>query len=507
MDELKYVSLATAYEIDNTFDSERFIKMRLKVMHDGANPNGSRFNVRDIQNAESSIYNSPILAHTIVDEENQSVDVGAHDMHWERNKVKDGEYKLIYDELIVGVVPETNNYELLECDGKQYVFVDCYIYKEYCNYLEEYLEQNPDTPLSMEIYVDKSEYNKNDNVYDILEFRYKGITFLGKQYGTGMIGAKAQVYSLENKEGLFSLLSDLKTDIEKYQSSLQGVDINTFLKKEDDLTLNEKLELLKQYNIEAETLDFSLDEISLEDLKVKLEDNKNNFALVGQFMDELIEKLSAEKIESEWGSYAKYSFVDYDPDVGEVYCWDRADWKLYGFTYSVSGDSIEVDFACKKRKKFSIVDFIDGTEDNMNFELHFKDIVDAVSESDKAKFGNLQSEFDTYKSDYSTPNVEVEELKVFKANTLAEKRNADETELFAQFDEKLNSDTEYETLKASCKEMSLDEISDKCFSILGKKLANFALNKPKSNSIKLPIAHTDDGDTKPYGDVYEKYLK
>jgi hypothetical protein len=100
LEDLKYVSLATTYEKDISFDSERFIKMRLKICHDGINPNKSAFSVEDIQKAESSIPNTPILANTKVDEENQTVDLGSHDMHWEKHnlalpKVEGSSFKII----------------------------------------------------------------------------------------------------------------------------------------------------------------------------------------------------------------------------------------------------------------------------------------------------------------------------------------------------------------------------------------------------------------------------
>ena len=183
-----------------------------------------------------------------------------------------------------------------------------------------------------------------------------------------MLEAKAEVVNFDNKQNLFTLLSDLKSEIEQYQSSLNEVDIdmNTFLKKEDDLNLNEKNALLEQYGVTVDSLDFDISEMSIEDLQIKLDEfssksdetKTEEFALNGQFMEELMDKLSIEKIESDWGSYAKYSFIDYDSEINEAYCWDRTDWKLYGFTYSVDGDVVTVDFESKTRKKFSIVDFV-----------------------------------------------------------------------------------------------------------------------------------------------------
>lgn len=512
MEELKFVSLATTYSIDESFDSERFIKMRLKICHDGINPNGSSFDVRDIKKAETSISNTPILANTLVDEELKTVDLGGHDFHLEKNKLKEDEFKIIYDELIVGVIPETNNYEVIECDGKQYAFADCYIFREYSNYFEDFIEENQESKLSMEIFVDESNYDKKNNTYAVTKFRYKGITFLGKNYGTGMIGAKAVVSNFEEKETLFTLLSDLKSEIERYQFSLHEMDINKFAKKEDEHDLEEKIKLLEQYNLSVDSLDFSIEDMSLEDLKSKLdesgEDKSKNFVLNGNFMEELIGKLSAEKMTSEWGEYSKYCYVDHDTELNEVYCWDRQDWKLYGFTFSVSGDVVEIDFACKKRKKFSIVDFIDGTDSEMTFENAIKDVFDAVINTKNTEVSTLKEEFESYKTEYSTTNEEVEKLKSFRNDVLVAQRNEQESEIFEKFNKELADDQEYEALKTNCKELSLDEISNKCFSIYGKKLAKFSLNSNKRQAVKIPTVNQEENknNESPYGDVYEKYL-
>lgn len=512
LEELKFVSLATSYSIDESFDSERFIKMRLKICHDGVNPNGSNFNVRDIKKAEKSIANTPILANTIVDDDSKSVDLGGHDFHLEKHKLKDDEFKIIYDELIVGVVPESNNYEVSECDGRQYAFADCYIFREYSNYFEDFIEENQESKLSMEIFVDKSNYDNITNTYNITDYRYKGITFLGKNYGTGMLGAKAVVSNFEEKETLFTLLSDLKSEIERYQVSSQGMDINKFAKKEDEQNLEEKLKLLEQYNITVDSLGFSIEDMTLEDLKGKLddsgEDKSKNFVLNGNFMEELIDKLSTEKMTSEWGEYSKYSYVDHDMELNEVYCWDRQDWKLYGFTFSVSGDAVEIDFACKKRKKFSIVDFIDDTDSELTFESAIKDVFDAVINTKNTEVSNVKEEFESYKSDYSTPNEEVEKLKAFQNDILVAQRKEQEAEIFEKFNKDLADDQEYEALKTNCKDLSLDEISNKCFSIYGKKLAKFSLNSNKKQSVKIPVVNQEENqnDESPYGDVYEKYL-
>ena len=147
---LQHLSLATTYEIDNSFDSDKFIKMRLRVCHDGDNPNRSHFEVDDMEKTKDSIKNIPILANVIVDE-NGEVQFGGHDMELEQSKVNKEEVKLIYKEVPIGVVPETCNHEIKEFDNKNYVFCDAYIWKGYANYAEDIINRDENIKLSWKL--------------------------------------------------------------------------------------------------------------------------------------------------------------------------------------------------------------------------------------------------------------------------------------------------------------------------------------------------------------------
>ena len=66
LQELQNLSLATTYEVDNNFDSDKIIKMRLRVCHDQINPNRSEFDVENMEKTKDSIKNIPILANVIL---------------------------------------------------------------------------------------------------------------------------------------------------------------------------------------------------------------------------------------------------------------------------------------------------------------------------------------------------------------------------------------------------------------------------------------------------------
>jgi hypothetical protein len=265
--ELQHLSLATTYEVDNSFDSEKFIKMRLRVQHDGINPNKSNFELSDIEKAKDSIKNIPILANVIVDE-NGEYQFGGHDM--EITETEDGEYQLTYKETPIGVVPESCNYSIDKFNNKNYVFCDAYIWKGYSNRSQDIIERDNDIKLSMEILVDGYSYDAKQKVYNITDYRYTGITFLNKNYGTGMENALATtgIFSDEqNKDKFIIMMQELKDTLESY---------NIKQKEGGSKKVNEKQKLIEKYGLTVESLDFSIEELSLEELENKLKEFTSN---------------------------------------------------------------------------------------------------------------------------------------------------------------------------------------------------------------------------------------
>jgi len=512
-------SLAVSYEIDETFDSDKYIKMRLRVCHDGINPNSSEFNIEDMERAKESIKNIPILAHVIL-EEGQEPDFGSHDMTIEEDKMNEGEYRVIYQEVPIGVVPETNNYEIAQFDGKNYVFVDCFIYRGYSNYAEDIINRDKDIKISMEILVDSYKYNNKTNVYQIIDYRYKGITFLGKKYETGMEHAMAttETFSIKDINSMSEEIENVISQINNSHNFGNKDDIDKILANKETkevVDLDEKLNLLKEYGLSVEEIDFSIEDLSIDEMKSKLdelkvkagEDKEKDFALVGQFIDELVEKLSEEKIESEWGAYSRYSFVDFDDEKMLVYFWDRTDWKLYGASYVKDGDTAKIDMETKRRMKFVIEPFNEGVDGDFSFEGAVKDVLETITSKATESVEAIKSEFDTYKKSYKTTEAEVEELRRFKEDKLSEEYEAAVEAIFSNFEEKLANVEEFKTLKENYSGMSPDEIQKECFAILGRQ--NFTFAKPtKKNSIapRIPV-HTPSRDENLYGGIFSIYGK
>ena len=142
-----------SYSIDKTFDSDQFLKLRLRVCHDGESPNKTYFTVDTMREANKSLEYIPLLAHVYIDENTGKPVIGSHDAHIEEDKLNDGESRVIYDEQPIGLIPSLadNNCTIEEFDGMNYTFVDAFIWRDYANYAEQLVEDAVDVKLSMEI--------------------------------------------------------------------------------------------------------------------------------------------------------------------------------------------------------------------------------------------------------------------------------------------------------------------------------------------------------------------
>lgn len=270
------------------------------------------------------------------------------------------------------------------------------------------------------------------------------------------------------------------------------------------MTLNEKLELLAKYNISADDLDFSIDDISLEELESRLTvtdkepDNKHNFELESTFRDELLKALGAITVQTEWGEMHQYIFVDYDKDTREVFCWDANDWLLYGFTYDTNGDTVNIDFESKKRKKWQIVDFDEGEQPSP-----FAEIFSLFDKKIKAN-SEMAEKYQQATETISEINLELTQLREFKSATEAEKRSEAIAELFSKFADLENIEA-FQELQNNADKYSVEELEEKCFALRGR---NFAYVKtpeePAKGTTKIMVGKHEI-EKEPYGGVFQKY--
>jgi hypothetical protein len=208
----KNFSLPIKYE-QETFTDERFLKLKIYVMHEGKNLNNSNFSMESIESAKETIKNIPILAFVKELDGEDKKDFAGHEMEL---VFKDDQFKFKYLGRPIGVIPaEDNNYHYETIDDKNYVVVDGYVWKDYANDALDIIERDGVKSQSMEISLDTYQYD-NDGICDITSYKYTGVCLLGDDVLPAMVNAKAEVmsFSADNmKEVISNMLNELHFSI------------------------------------------------------------------------------------------------------------------------------------------------------------------------------------------------------------------------------------------------------------------------------------------------------
>lgn len=275
--ERKIIHTPSLFKVDNTFSDERFMRVRIAVMHSGVNRNASSFPTKVIRDAKDTFANIPILANVISYEDedgNTVMDYHSHDMYIEEDKFHNGEQKVIYEERVVGVVPETNNFKIVtdKESGVDYAYVDALLYREYGNYCVDILEAKGGvTDVSAEIYCDDISINAQTQVMEVGKMCMSGITLLGDDITPGMKGANAATFSLEGEtiqSQLMVVISELTAALNNY-NALMGEQKS---KEGGQPAMDKFNELLEKYGVKAEDVTFEYEQLSDEELEAKFEE-------------------------------------------------------------------------------------------------------------------------------------------------------------------------------------------------------------------------------------------
>jgi len=206
----KYVPVA--YDLTEQKDS-RYLKMRVKMMHTGLNLNGSNFDLDAVNRAEASCKNIPLLAFIKKQDGAEGSDFGGHEYEF---KVTKNGMEMVYLGRPVGIIPETNNYLVeVDEDGKNFVYVDAYLWTDYANEALEIIQRDGKKRVSMEIVVD--DYKWHDaGYYDIVDYRYTGIALLGDDVQEAMVGASAMVTDFAKQNEMVSFMAEMKSNLEAF---------------------------------------------------------------------------------------------------------------------------------------------------------------------------------------------------------------------------------------------------------------------------------------------------
>lgn len=489
--------ISSIAERNSSFDSGV-----LRVCYTGRNRNNSFISKETFERCMPSIYNCPIVCRYDRDADT----IGSHDM--ELVPTDDGGLRLVNITQPVGVVPESANYwwEEIEDDSglHEYLCVDVLLWKRQEAYKK--IKEDGITDESMEISV--KEGGMVDGLYVIKRFEFTAFCLLGSAEPC-YESASLEMFSHDDfKAQLAEMMQEFKETFSLAQSP-EGVGISQHYSEGGEEVLDEKKALATEYGLDIEKLDFSLEDFTLEELREKFEamktapaaaaaKNPETFALEGQFRNELMTALEAEKVETCFGEMSHYWFVDYDADAMEVYCDDTTDWNLYGFSYSMNGDNVVIDYASKKRMKFAIIPFDEGEQANPMASV-FAMAVEKYTAND----AEWAAKFQTASGTITSMENELGALRQFKTNTEGAIEKGKRDEVFAQFEDLVGVEA-FEKLREESIQYSVEDLEEKCYALRGRNgtIAKFSQETPKAP--KLPVERTGVA-SEPYGGVFAEY--
>lgn len=444
-----------------------FSTCKVRVLYTGKNRNMSIITKDSVEKALPTLKNIPIVG-----EYSEEIE----DYKGHGGKIDLDSYKYIHTTKPYGVVPESATYEWEEVKGRdgtirEYLTINgCYLWTG--RYEEAYDVIENGKGQSMEIEVVDGRWDEAEEAYRIDNFIFSALCILGDDVEPAFEEASITAYSLDKD----SFKQEFSTMLKELKESLS-------YEKEENSMLKE---LLEKYSLTIEELTakgIKFDEISEDELEAKI-----------------IEVFEIDVNDSDDGKD--------DGDIGD----SNAGQDDEGHKEDDNEDDVEP--ADDKDKDVDNDDDTDDNDDEGNEGKNNGDESDDEPKSDEfeleSRIKELESELEKANSSLKDANKtiitlkeEVESLREFKLGVEKKEHEAKVQEMFNNF--QLNeADVEGIDIHA----FSLEELEEKCYAILGRKLAskkNFS--KSKDEGIRLPVGNDDkDEQPKPYGGLIEKYM-
>lgn len=348
---------------------------------------------------------------------------------------------------------------------------------------------------SMEIDLEDGQYRpyeEDSNYTELLEWTYKKLCLLGKADDKSSIEHTEPCF-IEAKVIPFSYTEQFNKCFSELKSSYKAEILNN---KEVGLKKTKINEILKKFSVKVDDLNFEItDVMTEEELTNKLTEfteSKNDetkrfsytYRQKASVLDNEISKKSTDEYDSD-GNFIKETYcylLDFDDKyvyfIASVYTKDSYERSTYRCIYSFDEKSVSVklDDVCEK-------------------------VIQGYVTPDE------QNQLDEMRKSYSLMKEDYEELKSFKLEKETKELKEKKELLYSNFEEILCDNEEYKKLKENDSDLSLEDVENTCYCLVGKLNLNFS---KKDDEDKKPVTLSfgiEDDDMKdiPYGGLFEKY--
>ena len=494
--------------------NENFLKAKCYVLALGKNANRSHFSKENVDRAYPSLAYAPVIGHLMVDD-NGVYHLGGHDYHLDMNDLKLKSQCVPFG---VAVPSESPVYEdVTEENGNVSTYLTCEVIiwiGRYPELADAFYSDSVFTNQSMEIFYSNSAPLKDDPTYtDIIDFSFDALCMLQKsdddKFNVTPCFPSASIvpitYSIDKNE-FSSLMGELKEELSLYFSK------NNSDEKGGKVNLDEKLEILQKFNKTIEDLDFSIDDMSVEDLSAKMEElfgEKEPKAEPTAFSATYKEKRQALQnaldpivVKDAEGNYVEETYF-YIEDFSDEYVFVEKDhWTANDYDCKYGRFAYTFDEATRTATISS--EFEEMVKVWLTLDEKAK--VDEERANYETKYSDLEKEFSDYKAEHSFLDSEFNVLKEYKENKEVEERKCAEDALFADYEETIGETEEFKSLKEKASEFSLDALKKECLCIVGMySMTNKTKETNKSDSLKFSL-EPETSEDEPYGGLMKKYL-
>jgi len=514
MMEIKQLRCKAVFDSNIEKINPLFSKVKIRIAYTGTNRNNSYISKEAFEKAISTIYNCPIIGEFI-----ETVD--DFGSHGGKIEISDKGIKYIQTTKPYGVINESSEItweDIVEEDGSinTYLCATGYLWTGRYEELFSVIENSKGQ--SMEIEVTNGEFKNinNQQVYAVEDFIFSAFCILGDTVEPCFESSNVTAYNFnknEFKEEFNKMLNELK-EFSKTQSSTLEVDIN---KEEGGKSLvNEKLELLKKYNLTVESFSFNIEEMTLEEIENKIkEDFQNNkseeiesktFSITYRQKRDALSNALDPKIEKDSDGnliYEEYMWVeDFDDSYvfveKSIWTSDNYERKYGRLTYTFNEETIIATITGEFEEMVVVWLTI---EENKKLQ------------DDRNSLETMSLKISKYESEITILKTTNEELSTYKNNKEKEIHTNKVNEIFAKFEDSLSDNQDYIDYKKSVSKdvmnYSIEVIEDKLSAIFGK-LQFSKVKKPKNEKVSALVIENSDSEieVKPlrYG-KYEKLIK
>ncbi len=461
-------SISDVKQINPTFST-----CKVRVLYTGKNRNMSIITKDSVEKALPTLKNIPIVGE--YSEENK-------DYKGHGGAINLDDYKFIHTTKPYGVVPESATYQWEEVKGRdgsirEYLTIyGCYLWTG--RYEEAFSVIESGKGQSMEIEVTDGRWDEDQEAYQIDNFIFTALCILGDDVEPAFEDANITAYSLDKdtfRAEFTALMKEVKA-----------------LEKEEEV--DEMLKaLLEKYSLKVEDLTakgINFNEISEDELEAKIieafgevEENTEN---------------SNEGTESE-GEENQEPETNVEPEGETVEGEGEGDQEPEGEGQVELEEDNTVESEAEQgedpeAEQAQTVTLEEGETVLTSDEAEAMVDVDALN----ARIAELEGELDKLKKDNT-------ELVEFKLNVKKKDHEDKVQKMFKDFQL-----TQEDVEGLDIHKYSVEEIEEKCYAIIGKKLAskkNF--NKQENEGgIRLPLGNEKTATNEsPYGGLFDKYNK